>query len=151
MYRQTVLPQRHVIGIKIRTSNDTHQKDAFPLCEKFQQEKMKDSIPNKLNDDLLAIYTEYEKDYTKPYTYFLGCEVASIKEIPDGMSLLIIPKSSYAVFSNKGPFPHSLIKTWQDIWSSDVKRAYATDFEVYPSHFDRSQVSDIPIYISISG
>ena len=38
-----------------------------------------------MNQNLLAVYTDYEGDYTKPFTYMIGCEVSNLSTIPEGM------------------------------------------------------------------
>jgi predicted transcriptional regulator YdeE len=52
---------------------------------------------------------KYEGDYTKPYSWILGCEVSSLDEIPEGLVGKVIPESKYAVFTTQGEFPQGLI------------------------------------------
>jgi predicted transcriptional regulator YdeE len=149
MYTKEKQNERYVIGLKIRTSNEHHQKDGPPLWERFQKEQIAAKIPNKLNHKLLAVYTDYESDYTKPYSYLVGCEVTSLSEVPKGLVGIKIPEQHYAVFSARGPFPQSMIQTWQQIWASDIHRTYTVDFEIYPAHFNPQQPLDIKIYIAV--
>jgi predicted transcriptional regulator YdeE len=149
MYTKEKQAERYVIGLKIRTSNDHHHQDGPPLWERFQTEHIAAKIPNKLNDKILAVYTDYESDYTKPYSYLVGCEVASLNEIPMGLAGIKIPPQQYAVFSAEGPFPQSMIQTWQQIWASDIERTYSVDFEIYSAHFNPQHPLDINIYIAV--
>lgn len=139
--------KKFIVGISVKTSNETFQKEALPLWDKFNREKHK--IQNRVNQDCLAVYTDYEGDHTKPFTYITGCEVANLRVIPEGMIGKEVPASTYTVFTAAGPFPESLIQVWQTIWSSDLKRTYATDFEVYRADFDPDKQPLIKVYIGI--
>jgi hypothetical protein len=72
----------------------------------------------------------YEGDYTKPYSWILGCEVSSLDEIPEGLVGKVIPESKYAVFTTQGEFPQGLIAAWQAVWKSNLLRSYTSDFEL---------------------
>lgn len=58
-----------------------------------------------------------------------------------------IQSGKYLVFEQSGEIHKIVLELWNEIWnffeSSDIKRAYTTDFEKYISH-DR-----VEIYISI--
>ncbi|HEY5259074.1 MAG TPA: effector binding domain-containing protein, partial [Rhabdochlamydiaceae bacterium] len=56
--------------------------------------------------------------------------------------------SSYAVFTAKGAFPQSMMEAWQAIWTSNVKRSYTTDFEVYKPDFNPQDNPEIRIFIA---
>ncbi len=143
--------KRLVIGIPIRTSNENgrFQKDVSPLWDRFFREKIADKIPNKTGQSPIAVYTDYEGDYTQPFTYILGYEVFSLKEIPEGMRGVEISPSPYAVFTAKGEFPKSMVQTWQTVWKSDLPRSYTTDFEIYPSDFNPQKKPEVRIYIGL--
>lgn len=76
MISQTI-QKFHVIGISIRTTNENNQaaQDIPELWNKFMTESVIEKIPNKVENAVYCIYTEYEKDHTKPYTTILGCRV----------------------------------------------------------------------------
>ncbi len=42
-----------------------------------------------------------------------------------------IPSAKYAVFTAQGPFDTAIGATWQEIWNSDIQRAFTNDFELY--------------------
>ncbi len=140
-----------VIGLPIVTSNKDgqFQKEVPPLWEKFFREKIADKINNRKNQNLLAVYTDYQGDYTKPFTYLIACEVTDLNEIPPGLVGKEIAPASFALFTAEGQFPESVAKTWQTIWNSKVKRAYTTDFEVYSADFNPQATPKIKIYIAI--
>ena len=139
-----------IIGIGIHTSNQTAMEELPELWEKFNIEDIKNKIPNRINDDLLAVYTDYEGDYTKPYLYILGCEVSSVEIVPEGMIAKKIPSAKYEIFTPNGKIPEIVVETWQQIWTPqiDVQRTYAADFEVYKIS-GNSQNPEVQIYIGI--
>src|SRR5262245_12445887 len=90
--------QKYFIGLGIRTHNDTCSSDMPAHKEKFFKENVPEKIPNKTSGNILALYTDYEGDYTQPYSWILGCEVSSLDKVPSGLVGKIIPASKYAVF-----------------------------------------------------
>ena len=86
MYNQKV-KEFNVIGISVRTTNENGQagQDIPALWNNFITNGLADKIPNKIDTSIYCIYTEYEKDHTKPYTTILGCKVSDLLTIPDGM------------------------------------------------------------------
>ncbi|MBZ2164546.1 GyrI-like domain-containing protein [Methanobacterium spitsbergense] len=140
-----------VIGIEIRTSNEQAMEDIPSLWEKFYTKDIKKNIPNRLDNNVLAIYTNYEGNFTKPYTYILGCAVNSLSDIPDGMIGKSISSAKYEIFTAKGKMPDKIVEVWQYIWSPeiDVKRSYVTDFEVYGDKYNDLENSEVEIYIGV--
>ena len=100
----TKLEAVRIIGIAVRTTNENGQaaKDIPALWDKFMKEGILNKIPNKINNDVYSIYTDYESDYTKPYTTILGCKVSSFDGLPEGLVTKTIDVGNYAKFSTKG-------------------------------------------------
>jgi predicted transcriptional regulator YdeE len=141
--------EKFFIGLELRTTNEECSL-AMPVHkEKFFKENIISKIPNKINGNILALYTDYEGDYTKPYSWILGCEVSSLDQVPEGLVGKIIPKSKYAVYTTQGGFPQGLIAVWQNIWQSGLPRLYSSDFEVYRSDFDPQRNPQVNVYIAI--
>jgi predicted transcriptional regulator YdeE len=143
-----------VIGIAIRTTNQNKRamQDISDLWKRFEEEGLYEKIPNKLNDNIYSMYTDYEYDFTRPYTYMIACPVTSFDDIPEGLIAKTIPKGEYAKFASKGKMPDELLTTWNEIWKSDVARAYKTDFEVYHLHTRDKEFKDyaeIDVFIGI--
>ena len=139
-----------VIGIKIKTSNQRAVQDIAQIWGRFFSEDIKNKIPNKLSGDVFAIYTEYEGDHSKPYSYILGCAVSSLGSIPDGMIGMTIPSAEYEVFIAKGKMPDAVVEVWQHIWQPEIdsKRSYKTDFEVY-REYGNPESTEVEIYIGM--
>ena len=138
--------KKQVVGIGIKTDNDKCLVDIPKLWDKFLSEDILNKITHKINNNILAIYSDYEGDFTKPFFYTIGCEVSLFEE--SEFIKKVIPSSDYAVFVAKGEFSKSIKDTWEKIWQSDVKRKYSFDFEVYKENFDPINNSDVEIFIA---
>lgn len=141
--------KKFFIGLELRTNNEECSVAMPAHKERFFQENIYAKIPNKINGDIIALYTDYEDDYTKPYSWILGCEVSSLEELPEGLTSKFIPEARYAVFTTKGSFPEGLIGAWQAVWQANLSRPYTCDFEVYPAGFDPQNNPEVKVYIAI--
>jgi predicted transcriptional regulator YdeE len=142
-----------VIGIKCRTSNakDAGPQDIPKLWGRFYGEDILGQIPNKTSSEVIALYCDYEGDYTQPYSVIIGCPVSSIDTIPEGMVAKTIPASSYAVFRAIGEYPESLIKTWGNIWNQpSLERTYTGDFELYGDKFVSGSPQELEVFIAVA-
>lgn len=141
--------KKFFIGFELRTDNQKCSLEMPVHKDRFFNENILAKIPNKINGNILAVYTDYEGDYTQPYSWILGAEVSSLDEIPAGLVGKVIPESKYAVFTTRGEFPQGLVAAWQAIWQSDLSRSYTTDFELYSSDFDPQRNPEVKVYIAI--
>jgi predicted transcriptional regulator YdeE len=141
-----------VIGIKVRTTNENMQaaKDIPALWEQFMTNNIFEKIPNKQNNDVYAIYTNYESDYTGAYDMIIGCKVYNLSEVPSEMSALEIPETSYQEFTAEGKLNDNIVyNKWMEIWQSELNREYKADFEIYPENVVPTEDTKVPIYISV--
>jgi transcription activator, effector binding len=126
-----------IYGLKTRTKNadEINGDGKIPiLWAKF----MKEIYDGK--SEIYGVYCSYESDVNGFYDTFVGT-----KSLCPGGEILEIKSGKYAVFSFPCE-PHNVAKFWGEIWkyfeSSELKRAYETDFEKYLNE-------KIEIYISI--
>lgn len=141
-----------VIGISVRTTNQNEQaaQDIGALWHKFMSEKILDKIPNKIDTTVYSIYTDYESDYTQPYTTILGCKVEHLNKIPNGMVGKSIKGGPYETFTTKGDLTKGLIiNQWKAIWTMDLDREYSADFEVFGEKAQNPQDAEIDILIAV--
>jgi predicted DNA-binding transcriptional regulator YafY/predicted transcriptional regulator YdeE len=123
-----------IIGISVRTSNENNQgaKDIPALWQKFIEERVLYQIPNRIDDTVYCVYTDYESDHTKPYTTVLGCKVESLDTIPEGLTGKSFEGGNYIKITAKGDLAKGLvIDQWSQIWQMELDRSYTTDIEVY--------------------
>ena len=141
--------EKFFIGLELRTNNQECSLAMPAHKERFFKENILSKIPNKINGNILALYTDYEGDYTEPYSWILGCEVSSLDNVPAGLVGKVIPQSKYAVFTTQGAFPQGLIAAWQTIWNTDLPRSYTSDFEIYTADFNPQINPEVKVYIAV--
>ena len=142
----------HVIGISVRTTNENGQaaKDIPVLWEKFMSEGILGQIPNKIDNSLYCIYTDYEKDHTKPYTTILGCKVENLNDIPNQMVSRTIDVATYQKFVAKGKLMEGAVyNEWTKIWNSELERTFTADFEVYNERSLNPENAEVDIFVAV--
>lgn len=158
---QIHLSEKMLIGIQVRTNNqseiDPMTGKIFPIVRRFFHEKLFENIPNRTKPGTtFCCYTDYESDHNGDYTYFIGEEVNSLDEVPQGFEKLIIPAQNYAKFTtNPAPMPDVVRNAWFSIWKmtdSDLggKRRYETDFEIYDERANDHQNIVMDLYIGVA-
>ncbi|MCB0723834.1 MAG: AraC family transcriptional regulator [Ignavibacteriae bacterium] len=150
-YNTEQLDEIKIIGLKIRTTNENNQAgtDIFHVWDRIFKEDIPGKIPNKTGDEMYGIYFDYEGDYTKPYSFMVGCPVSSLDDIPEGMDSVVLNSGKYAHIVAKGKMPDCIVETWQEIWNSDLDRAYGTDYEVYGAKSQDPGNAEVDVYLSV--
>lgn len=144
----------YVIGISTRTTNENGQsaKDIEALWGKFWGEEIQKQIPNRVSDEIYAIYTDYETDFTSFYTTIVGLPVSSLENIPTGFVGITIETAEYQKFLSKGKMPEAVFNTWLEIWGNkelNLKRAYKADFTVHGKKYFDGDKAEVETYISV--
>lgn len=142
----------NIIGIAIRTTNENGQssKDIPALWNQFMAEGILTKIPNRVSDDIYCMYTEYEKDHTKPYTTIIGCKVDDVTDIPTGMVGKTIETARYAVHTVQGNIMEGLVyNEWLKIWNTNMPRTFIADFEIYGEKAKDPANATIDIFVGI--
>jgi len=147
-----------VVGISARTSNAkemTADGVIGPMWGRLMQHGLLAKIPNKADQNISAVYTDYASDHNGEYTYVLGARVTSDADIPAGMVAKKIPAGTFAVFtSEKGPAPEVVPELWMKINSlpktaTGGDRLYRSDFEIYDQRATDPQNLQMDAYIGI--
>ena len=146
-----------LIGIKGRTSNEKEMQGhgIIPgFWNRFYSEQIIGKIPNKSGDgSVIAVYCEFETDDSGPYSFFIGVEVDSFADIPEGMESLLIPESEYLKISTQtGKLQEIGIQAWQKIWQNQPlreKRSFAADLEVYADDARDPEYARFDIYLGL--
>ena len=151
-------PRFTVVGLSIRTSNanEGSGKGAIPQqWDRFMKEDLLSKIPNKVDSNILAVYTDYESDANGAYTFMIGAQVSSADDVPLGMVAKEVPPGRYAVFTSEKGFVGKVVpQTWSHIWAvpksaPEGNRAYRADFEVYDQRAADPQNAQVDIYVGI--
>jgi len=142
-----------IVGISVRTSNDPGkgEKDIPALWNRYMEENIGDLIPHKKNETLYGVYTDYEGDHTQPYTLLIGSEVSSLDDIPENLSVKVIPAAKYAAFTAKGDLTQgAVINTWMEVWKADLNRTFTFDLEVYGEKAMNPKDGEADVLIAIA-
>lgn len=119
--------EKQIYGKRIRTNNQNTEA-LLSLWEEI--------LRLNLKGDVYAVYNNYESDFTGDYDLNVGTEEKFIDE-----SSVIIPAGNYHVVEVIDP--QGVFNAWMDIWKSDIKRAYKTDFQFH------SKDGSIRIFLSV--
>jgi len=142
----------YVTGISERTTNENGQAliDIPALWNKFMSEGILQQIPDKVENSIYCLYTDYESDHTKPYTTILGCKVNGLKNIPEGMVGKTVAAGNYNKRTVTGNLLQGLVyNEWLKIWNAALPRIYTTDFEVYGDKLLNPESAEVAIFIAV--
>ncbi|NBF09793.1 GyrI-like domain-containing protein [Pseudomonas sp. Fl4BN1] len=139
-----------VAGLQVRTRNAAEQQadsaKIGPMWQRFYIEDLYDKIaPRQADSFVYGVYSNYESDASGYFDVTAGAAVeGSCADYPN----VDIQGGDYLMFSAKGAMPDCVIQTWGLIWAyfqdnPQVRRAFATDFEVYTS------ADSVAIYIGV--
>ncbi|MBA4745673.1 MAG: effector binding domain-containing protein [Muricauda sp.] len=143
-----------LVGLRLeqKTSNKNNQSnlDCGNLWQKFEKENIIDLIPNRLGNEIYAVYFDYEKDEAAPFSYFIGCRVDDNVETPKNLNSLKIPSQKYQKVTARGVMTGCIIDAWNKIWNADIERKFGFDFEVYDERSENWDDAVVDIYVSIA-
>lgn len=144
-----------VIGISVRTTNENGQsaQDIGQLWARFMAEGIGEKVPNKVSQDVYCVYTNFEKDHTKPYDTILGFRVSSLEHIPQGMAGHQVEAGNFSKYISKGDLTQGKVvyETWAEIWNTDLDRSFTSDFEVYGEKAQNPLDAEVEVFVAIHG
>lgn len=147
-YEIVTLEEAIVTGISARTNNLSPDMGAVigGLWNRFYQEGVYDSIPDKVDGKALGIYTDYDGDDRADYTVMIACR--TMKEPVDGIGTVRrIPAGTYAKFAICGDVVQAVSEAWQKIWEMKLDRSFVCDFEEYQN--DSMDQAKVEIYVGL--
>lgn len=142
-----------IIGISVRTTNENGQAatEIAELWGRFMSEGILDKIPNKVDQTVYSLYTDYEGDHNKPYTTVLGCRVKNLDTIPEGMVGKSLEGGKYVKTTAKGDLTNGLIvNQWSKIWEMDLDRRYTADFEAFGTKAQNPQDAEVDFFVAVN-
>jgi predicted transcriptional regulator YdeE len=150
-FETVTLDPFYLVGIAVRTTNENgqSQKDIAQLWQRFYRDNILAQIPAKKSDTIYCVYTDYERDANGVYTTLFGCNVSTLKTIPEGFTGMTIPKATYRVYTSIGKLPDSVLQTWMHIWQTPINRAFAADFDVYGAGAQNPDATEVKTYLSV--
>jgi len=147
-----------VVGITGRTNNAkemTPQGIIGSLWGRLMQDDLLAKIPNRADDNIIAVYSAYASDHNGEYTYTLGAKVTRESEIPQGMVVTKVATGKYADFtSERGPANKVVPEIWRKINTLPKNapggdRTYQSDFEVYDRQARNPKDAVVHVFVGI--
>lgn len=146
-----------LVGIKTRTTNQEEMSGAGrigSLWQRFYSEQVMAKVANKIGEDVVSVYCEYESDASGPYSVFVGVQVSEGTAVPAGLEVLKVPAQKYSLIqSEMGAMPGVVIGAWQKVWQAEqqgaLKRAYSFDLEVYGPKAQNPQSAQVDLLIAV--
>jgi predicted transcriptional regulator YdeE len=146
-----------VMGISTITTNE---REATPdglipkMWARLRSEDILNRIPNRKDNSIIAVYSNYENGRKASYRYTLGAAVNPTRFVPRGMVTQTIHAGAYTRYTAQRTAPSAVVDLWKRIWSDEkpggLERAYKTDYEVYPQGLiENTSKSRIDIYIGL--
>src|SRR5215471_7730366 len=129
-----------VIGISVRTTNAAEMSGNGEIPKLWQRlftENLLNAIPDRADDQIVAVYTNFASDANGEYTYMLGSKVKPGTKPPAGMVAVAVPSGKYLEFvTEKGPGAQVVPATWMQIYGyfqdpAHARRLFKTDYETY--------------------
>ena len=147
-----------VMGIAVRTNNaqEAGADGEIPkLWQRVMQEHALNTVPDPVDQNIYAVYSDYASDANGDYTLVLGKKVPLGTKLEDGFVVKTVPAGRYRVFtSDRGPVARVVVETWKQIWShyqspANGQRAYRADFELYDQRAIDPNNAQVDIYIGV--
>ena len=150
-YKVVYLKEKVVAGILVRTSNnDSNMKKTIgEAWEKFFEDGIYKSISDKINENSIGLYTNYENEINGDYDVMVCTEILEESHISDNVELRRIEEGKYAKFVIKGDVKKAVGEFWTTLWKTNLDRKYSFDFEEYIGGSEMED-AEINIYISIN-
>lgn len=160
-------PEKKLVGIVSERTNNAAEAGSydgkiFPVVKKYFHSGLAEKIVHRTKPGTTyCAFTEYDAAYTHEnnykgdYIYFIGEEVTSFDDLPEGFVTLTIPAQTYVKFTNgPGAMPNVLMDVWKKIWSSTQeelggKRTYKVDFEIYDERANDHQNIVLDVFVGI--
>jgi predicted transcriptional regulator YdeE len=128
-----------IAGLSIRTSNSKAFDEIPAHWGAFFTQQVLAQIPDKINDEVYAVYTEFDRIPADPtdiaslgYTFVIGVAVSSTLRLSAPMVSTVIPAAKRAVFPVQPAQPDQVGGQWQKIWQMQkLPRTFAPDYEHY--------------------
>lgn len=142
----------NIIGISVRTTNEKGRasKEIAELWATFIAEYMLTKIPNKVDNNIYSLYSDYESDHTRPYTAIIGCSVGNLNSIPKGMVGKSFDGGNYVNTTTKGDLKQDLIvKQWEKIFEMELDRTFVCDFEIFGEKAQDPSAAEVDFYVGV--
>jgi len=130
-----------IVGISRVTANDVAAIEIGELWQSFMNTPIKEQLSQSDDQDIFAVYSDYESNENGKYKITIGYRVNETAELPSGLSAVNIPAGNYQKYQANSTKPEDIVNAWQEVWQAervDLPRNFVADFEVY--HGDTANI-----------
>jgi predicted transcriptional regulator YdeE len=159
-YQTKIVQQEtmYFVGISDRTSMPDEDEGAGKIGQlwgRFMQEGLMMKIPDRISQSVFGLYYDYDFGETQAFTVMVGCQVASLEKIPEGLEGFTAPASRYAEFTTP---PGNMIQVVKDGWSyiwekwtdpESKNRSFVCDFEEYGDMSANMENAVVKLFVSL--
>lgn len=138
-----------VTGVSLITDQSRASEDINALWETFFTQRIGQVLEARLDDVIMAVYSDYKGDHEAPYRITIGYRTPDDAPVPEGLHRVQVMHQNYAVLSAGGEQPKALMQTWEAVWSGDLPRSFKTDFEAYGPRFFEDGVHEVLVHVGI--
>jgi len=140
-----------VVGVSaIIKDRDAGAEQINALWEQFFSQSIGQDVPNRVDEVIYAVYSDYEGDHEDPYRLTIGYKVEGSLSYKSHLHHVRVREADYALMGAAGEQPKALIETWTAVWQSDLDRRFETDFEVYGQRFFEAGVHEVLVAIGVN-
>lgn len=149
-YEIVEIKEKIVGGITATTNNKDENMTQIigGLWRNFFEPAIYASIPNKKNNYIIGLYSNYENGVNGSYDATVCCEISMCDNLPDGVNVKKIPSGKYAKFVVRGHMQKAVSEFWKKLWSMDLDRKFSGDFEEYQN--GDIENCEIHVYIALN-
>ncbi|MFI7615216.1 GyrI-like domain-containing protein [Nonomuraea terrae] len=129
-----------VVGFAVRTTNVEEKDPARAKLPALWQRAGAPGafahVPNRLDENLYAVLTDYESDHNGAFTQIVGTGVRTVPRLPEGMVAVRVPAGQALRLEARGTMPQALMEAWQQLVNhtesgGTPSRVFTTDLEVH--------------------
>ncbi|MEO0883034.1 MAG: effector binding domain-containing protein [Pseudomonadota bacterium] len=135
-----------VQGISGRVENDD-PVGIGALWDKVWKSDLHETIIDKLSEDMICVYHDYQGAHLDPFVMTIGFQVSINAADIGGLNKVNVPAQLMNRFEALGPQPDTLISQWGSIWEMPLKRTYIADYDVY----DSINANKVTVHVGIQG
>jgi predicted transcriptional regulator YdeE len=148
-----------ILGMTVDTSLKTVYRDIPVLGKQFAKHKRTHEIPNKRLPWGFAAVSKDFNEAKGTFTYFMGDQVTTLEQVPDGLKAFEIPMGKYAIFpirpKNRFGWPVAIASAKRHIYMTWLPSSVYTqagaidDFEYHDERSTRKSTPEIDLYVAI--
>lgn len=128
----------HIVGIELRTTNLEANATIPAHWQRFTEESVLSRIPERLSDEVFAVYTNFEdagRSNEGLYSLVIGARVPAQANPPDGLVRAVVPASLRAVFPVETGRFDLVGAAWHEIWQRhELRKTFLAEYEHYAAN-----------------